>query len=558
MSTEFVGFIGSVDNVIHSIKDALLRKTEIIKEKPLGRLLWGLHSGYRNFYNSGSYKGKEVFIYAKNPVKAYLVYGVIEDSFPDNRPYWPKNSKYNDNWPYRFLIKILRIPKSIKENPDDPSKWNQEELISFKEVKIPVPQSSLIYLSEDGISKLKRLMDIKKWINVTNQEIAEAKSKDRNLKDLIKLHLISGKNIILVGPPGTGKTRLAKDICREFNVSYDLITAHAEMTTFDLIGGEIPSQGALKYKLGDLTKTVLNCWRSIKDRGKPYWLIIDEINRANLDLAFGKAFTLMDIEHRKDFGLLSIDKIQNSVDNISSEVIKYISSNNRKKEIFIPYSFRIIATMNSYDRAILIKLGFALLRRFSVIYVDNPFAPQISYNEIRFDQVFISQYSNQVIREECLNEAFRQLIEFNDTSLNDYVVINAETLNKIKALKEDFPDKLYSYLDFLVAIPGYLSVNQVVEYGYAHIVDAFKFILVGVALYEYNDSNIAPLLDEAIASYIMPQLDVIGSKIKSEEILGRRGETKEKLEYLKNILEESGLKKSPKLIDLLIREGRIL
>ena len=104
----------------------------------------------------------------------------------------------------------------------------------------------------------------------------------------------------------------------------------------------------------------------------------------------------MDIEHRKDFGLLSIDKIQNSVDNISSEVIKYISSNNRKKEIFIPYSFRIIATMNSYDRAILIKLGFALLRRFSVIYVDNPFAPQISYNEIRFDQVFISQYSNQV------------------------------------------------------------------------------------------------------------------------------------------------------------------
>ena len=35
--------------------------------------------------------------------------------------------------------------------------------------------------------------------------------------------------------------------------------------------------------------------------------------------------------------------------------------------LLVPYSFRIVSTMNSYDRALLFKLGFALLRRFSLV-----------------------------------------------------------------------------------------------------------------------------------------------------------------------------------------------
>ena len=36
-------------------------------------------------------------------------------------------------------------------------------------------------------------------------------------------------------------------------------------------------------------------------------------------------------------------------------------------EVQVPLSLRVLATMKSYDRALLFKLGYALTRRFAVI-----------------------------------------------------------------------------------------------------------------------------------------------------------------------------------------------
>jgi len=79
-------------------------------------------------------------------------------------------------------------------------------------------------------------------------------------------------------------------------------------------------------------------------------------NRANVDLAFGKFFTLLDPAHRE------------------KEKLEIYGHEGVKASITVPFSFRVLATMNNYDRALLFKLGYALTRRFAVInhnYLEN-------------------------------------------------------------------------------------------------------------------------------------------------------------------------------------------
>ncbi len=37
----------------------------------------------------------------------------------------------------------------------------------------------------------------------------------------------------------------------------------------------------------------------------------------------------------------------------------------------VPYAFRVLATINSYDRSLLFKLGYALRRRFAIIEFER-------------------------------------------------------------------------------------------------------------------------------------------------------------------------------------------
>ena len=69
----------------------------------------------------------------------------------------------------------------------------------------------------------------------------------------------------------------------------------------------------------------------------------------------------------------------------------------------VPYAFRVLATMNSYDRSLLYKLGYALRRRFAIIefervrnidmnYLKESFKKKLLGNEeCRCEEVDISK-----------------------------------------------------------------------------------------------------------------------------------------------------------------------
>lgn len=306
---------------------------------------------------------------------------------------------------------------------------------------------------------------------------------DESVLTEIASALLTG-HVVLQGPPGTGKTSVAAAICRAFDVGRSTVTGREDLSAYDLIGrqdlvfDEESRQEVVVPTDGAFTRAVIECAGAIsRHQDDPeentktgHWLLIDELNRANLDRAFGQLFTVL------------------GTDESTGVPLDYYGAKN--ETLYIPGSFRIIGTINSVDKQFVNSMSLAIRRRFTFVTLDIPKQKPIS-------EPWTSN-SSQATKE------FRIVVEAACKRLSNKTNTRYEA-GSIIASHGDRLGKLFSLLE-LVRYAAEGSDYPFLPIGTAPLIDTLELFMSRLSISPQSDPDEA--LDWAAAVKLGSLFDV--------------------------------------------------
>lgn len=318
-------------------------------------------------------------VFAKRGLHTIVGRGVVTSDYiydPERKSYkhirkinWQKKGEWEPSTraPAKTLTCISPYPEYVQALLEVFDEDMEEEMMRPREIKYPP------YTKDDFLNEV--FMDERKYNTLT--DLLEAKF-----------------NMILQGAPGVGKTfvakRLAYSIMGEKDTSrVSMVQFHQSYSYEDFIQGYRPSENGFELAKGAFYKF---CKEAEEDDERPYFFIIDEINRGNLSKILGELMMLIEKDKR-------------------GERIKMLYSN---EQFTVPKNVRIIGMMNTADRS-LAFMDYALRRRFAFFEIVPAFdsdgfrAYLEDKNDPKLNRLIdaVGSLNREIASDESLGEGFQ-------------------------------------------------------------------------------------------------------------------------------------------------------
>jgi len=282
-------------------------------------------------------------------------------------------------------------------------------------------------------------------------------------------------NVLLIGPPGCGKTVALEELRSVFEhqavaPQFDASSLHAawhvafprhfkvKSTVFhpsysyeEFVMGLYPTsvtgEGmSLTLRAGPLLS--LAHWASVADNGS--LLLIDEFNRGNAASIFGNTLALLDQDQRSDpvtgFAGASIDRTHSEMPFDVASDFETSNGTSVGEQITLPKALYIVAAMNSSDRSVA-PLDAALRRRFAIVRAEPDYELLTNHLAINGSSPFAKDRGfEEWTRNDVLQLGVRLLSEINRRIENligsDFVlghslfwhIAGSETLDTLQSL----------------------------------------------------------------------------------------------------------------------------
>lgn len=258
------------------------------------------------------------------------------------------------------------------------------------------------------------------------------------------------RQVIYYGVPGSGKSNTIEDLTSESKVPSNQkvrVVFHPDYSNADFVGQIMPKKVgdsiSYDFKAGPFTDILK---RAYDEPNKPFYLIVEEINRGNAAAIFGDVFQLLD---RDDDGWSKYE-ITNE------EVCKKVHGEEKAKEmeytIKLPPNLSILATMNTSDQNVF-TLDNAFQRRWKMVHVKNEFKndhksqnqrdSEIEGTNITWEEFLFGDGErpgiNAIIAK---SSSVNGMSSLEDKRLGCWFVINKDG----EIAKEDFSNKVLKYL----------------------------------------------------------------------------------------------------------------
>ena len=348
------------------------------------REVYGGTSSYKNQVHATWQFANDIkpgdIIFVKKGRKEIIGRGVVEGEYV----YDPTREHYRNTRTVRWTDKGL---------------WEHSEQLAMKTLTDVTPYTDFVKKTQslfDGESTNVAIQDEdeeeRTYDPYTADDFLHDVFMDEDRYNILKALLLTKKNVILQGAPGVGKTfaakRLAYSIMGEKDTNrVKMVQFHQSYSYEDFIMGFRPTETGF-----ELTKGVFYefCRKAAED-DRPYFFIIDEINRGNLSKIFGELFMLIESDKRGvELQLLYADE-----------------------QFSIPSNVYIIGMMNTADRS-LAMLDYALRRRFAFFEMTPAFnssgfrAYRAKINNPKFDRLIatVEQLNDVIANDDSLGEGF--------------------------------------------------------------------------------------------------------------------------------------------------------